>query len=141
MQLLIADKSELIIQRLEELLSASDILVNDRALTYEEAKLCVKKNNPDVVVVDLNFPGNSSYQLLKELKESSPRTVVIVLSFRLDEYILQQCMDLGADFFLDKYYEYEQVPVILNAIAQNKLSVYELNKKNQIIAKTGKTSA
>ncbi len=120
MRLLIADKSELIIQRLEELLPGSDILMIDRALTYEAAKLHFKKNDPDVVVMDINFPGNASYQLLKTMKASAPRTVVIVLSFRLDEYIQQQCKDLGADFFFDKYYEFEQVPVIIKAIAQKK---------------------
>lgn len=124
MRLLIADKSELIIQRLEELITDSMyMLMMDRAFTYEEAKYHFYKNEPDVIVLDISFPGNLSYQLLKEIKENSPHTVVIVLSFRLDECILEQCRDLGADFFFDKYYEFDKVPVIIKAIAQKKLSV------------------
>ena len=97
--------------------------MTDRASSYEEAKLLFKQNEPEVVVLDINFPGNKSYQLLKEIKETSPQTVVIVLSFRLDEHILQQCSSLGADFFFDKYYEFENVPVIINEMAQNRLPI------------------
>lgn len=124
MRLLIADKSELIIQRLEELLSElTFILAIDKAFSYEEAQLLFKQREPDVVVMDINLPGNTSYQLLKEIKAASPQTVVIVLSFRLDEHIQQQCRNLNVDFFLDKYHEFENVPVIINGIAAKKLAV------------------
>jgi DNA-binding NarL/FixJ family response regulator len=121
MRVLIADNSELIIQRLEELLSEiTFILMIDRAFSYEEAQRLFNQNKPDVVVLDINLPGNTSYELLKEIKEEAPKTVVIVMSIRLDEYILQQCKNLGADFFFDKYNEFERVPVIINSMAQNK---------------------
>jgi DNA-binding NarL/FixJ family response regulator len=121
MRVLIADNSELIVQRLEELLSESTfILMIDRAFSYEEAQQLFKQNEPDVVVMDINLPGYTSYQLLKEIKEEAPKTVVIVMSIRLDEYILQQCRNLGADFFFDKYHEFANVPVIINEIAAKK---------------------
>jgi DNA-binding NarL/FixJ family response regulator len=121
MRVLIADNSELIVQRLEELLSESTfILMIDRAFSYEEAQQLFNQNKPDVVVLDINLPGNTSYQLLKEIKEEVPQTVVIVMSIRLDEYILQQCRNLGADFFFDKYYEFQNIPVTINGMATKK---------------------
>ena len=120
MRVLIADNSELIVQRLEELLSESTfILMIDRAFSYEEAQHFFNQNKPDVVVLDINLPGNTSYQLLKEIKEEAPQTVVIVMSIRLEEYILQQCSNLGADFFFDKYHEFENVPLIINSMVLN----------------------
>jgi DNA-binding NarL/FixJ family response regulator len=121
MRVLIADNSELIIQRLEELLSESTfILMIDRAFSYEEAQQLFNQNKPDVVVLDINFPGNTSYELLKEIKEEAPQTIVIVMSIRLDEYILQQCKNFGADFFFDKYNEFERVPVVINQMISNR---------------------
>jgi DNA-binding NarL/FixJ family response regulator len=92
----------------------------DRAFSYEAAQQLFNQNKPDVVVLDINLPGYTSYELLKEIKEKAPQTVVIVMSMRLDEYILQQCRNLGADFFFDKYHEFENVPVIISGMAQNK---------------------
>jgi len=118
MRVLIADKSDLIIQRLEELLSEIIfILGTDKACSYEEALQLFKQNKPDVVVMDMNLPDNTSYQLLKEIKESSPKTVVIIMFIDSDEYIIQQCKKLGADHFFDKYHEFEKIPVVINEIA------------------------
>jgi len=118
MRVLIADKSELITQRLEELLSETTFhLMIDNASSYKEAQQLFKQNGHDVVVMDINLPGHTSYQLLKEIKEESPKTVVIVLSICLDEHIQQQCSKLCADFFFDKYHEFENVPMIISEMA------------------------
>ncbi len=118
MRVLIADRSELIVQRLEELLSEIIfILGTDKAFSYEEALQLFKQNRPDVIVMDMNLPDNISCQLLKEIKEYAPKTVVIVMFIDQDEYVLQQCKKLGADFFFDKYHEFEKIPVVINEIA------------------------
>jgi DNA-binding NarL/FixJ family response regulator len=118
MRVLIADKSELIVQRLEELLSEIIfILGTDKALSHEEALQLFKQHKPEVVVMDMNFPDNASCQLVKEIKESSPQTVVIIMFIDRDEYIMQQCKKMGADFFFDKYHDFENIPSVINAIA------------------------
>jgi DNA-binding NarL/FixJ family response regulator len=118
MRVLIADKSELIVQRLEELLSdIIFILGTDKAFSYEEALSLFKQNKPDVVVLDINLPENASYQLLKDIKESSPQTVVIIMFIDADDYVLQQCKKAGVDFFFDKYHEFENIPRVINLIA------------------------
>jgi DNA-binding NarL/FixJ family response regulator len=124
MRVLIADNSELIVQRLEELLSESTfILMTDRAYSYEAAQQLFTQNKPDVVVLDINLPGYTSYRLLKEIKEEAPQTVVIVMSICLDECMLQQCTNLGADFFFDKYHEFEKIPAIISGVASKLITV------------------
>jgi DNA-binding NarL/FixJ family response regulator len=119
MRVLIADTSELIIQRLEELLSEIIyILGADKATSYEAASQSFIQNEPDVVVMDMNLPDNTSYLLLKEIKERYPGTVVIIMFIDRDEYIMQQFKKLGANFFFDKYHEFENIPEVINAIAE-----------------------
>ncbi len=118
MRVLIADRSELIVQRLEELLSEIIfILGTDKAFSYEEALQLFKKNKPEVVVMDMSLPDNTSHQLLKEIKECSPQTVVIIMFIDRDEYVMKQCKKAGANFFFDKYHEFENIPMVINAIA------------------------
>lgn len=118
MRVLIADKSELIIQRLEELLSDIIFILGiDKALSYEEALRLLKQNKPDVVVMDINLPDHACHLLLKEIKDSLPQTVVIIMFIDPDEYVLQQLKKAGADYFFDKYHDFEKIPVVINEIA------------------------
>ncbi|MEP7237596.1 MAG: response regulator [Ferruginibacter sp.] len=122
MQVLIVDNSLLIIHRLEELLSeTANISRMYRAAFYKEALELFMLNKPDIVVLDIGLPQNASYQLLKEIKKANPETVVIILSIHIDEYTQQQCSILGADFFFDKYHEYEKISEVINFFHNKKL--------------------
>ena len=114
MQVLLVDNSLLILQRLEELLT--DAAVHSgifSASSYKDALELFMHQQPGIVVLDINLPQNASYRLLKEIKEMAPATIVIILSIHTDEYIQQQCLMLGADFFFDKYHEFEKIPEII----------------------------
>ena len=117
MQILIVDKSIHLLERLEEILveteNISPIL---KTVSYEKATVLFKKNKPDVVVVDINGSRNEAFKLLKEIKNTGYKTSIIILSDYVDENISEQCRLQGADFFLDKYYEFEKISEIINAI-------------------------
>jgi DNA-binding NarL/FixJ family response regulator len=118
MRVLLADRSELIVHRLEELLSEIIfILGTDKAFSYEEALKLFQQHKPDVVVLDMNLQENTSCVLLKEIKEQSPQTIVIIMFIDADEYVMQHCKKLGADFFFDKYHQFENIPLVINDIA------------------------
>lgn len=122
MQVLIVDNSLLIIQRLEELLSETTIISRMyRAAFYKEALELFMLNRPDIVVLDISLPQNASYQLLKEIKNINPAAIVIILSIHIDEYTQQQCSMLGADFFFDKYHEFEKISEVVNFFYNKKL--------------------
>jgi DNA-binding NarL/FixJ family response regulator len=115
MQVLIIDNSLLIVERLKEFLSEStNISVLLSASSYEEALQLFMLHRPGIVVLDHHLPENKSYQLLREVKEVALKTLVILLSIENDDYTLQQCTILGADFFFDKYNEFEKIAVVIN---------------------------
>ena len=124
MLVLIIDHSIQIIDRLEELLSeAKHIRAIYKAVSYEEATSHYKKSKPDIVLLDTSLPANRSVDLMDEIKKMNDATAVIAMSIRTDAHTKEQFVSLGADFFLDKYYDFEKLPGIIDSIAANKKKV------------------
>jgi two-component system OmpR family response regulator len=118
MLILIVDSSVPIIERLEEMISeAGNITAIQRAVSSEEAKKLFKENKHDAVLLDIDLPGNESLKLVKEIKNSSEETCVIILFAHIDNYIQKQCESLGVDFFFDKYYEFEKICGLLCSLS------------------------
>lgn len=119
MKILIVDSSIQIIERLEEILSeAENITVIYRATSYEEAKKLFKENKHDVVLLDIKLPGNKALKLLKEIKKNRGKTCVIILFTEINNYILELFQFLGAEFFFDKYYDFEKICGVINTLGQ-----------------------
>lgn len=115
MQLLIIDNSIQIVHRLKEFLSESTRVSELFSATgYNEALQLFMQERPAIVVLDHHLPDNKSYQLLREIKQAEPSTVVIMMSAENDTYTQQQFILLGADFYFDKYNEFEKVTVVVN---------------------------
>jgi CheY-like chemotaxis protein len=87
-RVLIVDDHELLRRGLREILTeAFPDLHLCEAVNAQEAMDAARKGNLAVVLVDINLPGRSGLDLLKELREECPRTPVVVLSaFPEQEY-------------------------------------------------------
>jgi len=121
MKILIIDNSVEMIERLEEIISEAPVsAIIYGALSYEAALKSFKENMPEVVLLDISLSGNRAITILKEIKEIEPATTIIVLSINTDDKLKEQCRILSADFFLDKYYEFEKIPSIINDIPGKK---------------------
>ena len=121
MKILIIDNSVEMIERLEEIISEASVsAIIYGALSYEAALKSFKENMPEVVLLDISLSGNRAITILKEIKEIEPATTIIVLSINTDDKLKEQCRILSADFFLDKYYEFEKIPSIINDIPVKK---------------------
>jgi DNA-binding NarL/FixJ family response regulator len=117
MELLIVDSSAQIIERLAEMLSETGIIkIINRAVLYEQASALLKTRMHDVVLLDAGLPANRSVDLLREIKTLNFQTAVIVLSIHVDGLTKQKFNSAGADFFFDKYHEYEEVIGAINGI-------------------------
>lgn len=117
-RILIKDTSSLIVRRLGELVSGSpDIEAVDMAISCADAAKKLKGKKPDVVLMDLGVPLNDFIRLLKEIKKDYPKILVIVISDSPDERIKKQCEQAGADYFFDKYNEFEKIPAAIRTIA------------------------
>lgn len=121
MKTLIVDSSLQIIKRWVEMLSETENLLSiHKAVSYNEATKIFKENKPDVVLLDLGLPLSKSFDLIWEMKNLDPATIIIVLAIHTDSATQEQSIELGADFFFDKYNDFEQIPGLVDAIAAKK---------------------
>ena len=118
MQVLIVDNSRLIIERLKLILSESaNIIGAYGAVSFKEGACFLTEIKLQVVLIDSGLPATESIDLLKKVKEVNPDTRVIVLLNGEDDHLQLKFKSSGADFFFDKYHEFEKIPAAINAIA------------------------
>jgi len=70
--------------------------------TAAEALAAVEQLHPDVVVTDLNLPGRSGLELIKDLANLRPGLPVIVLSMHDEEIYAERCLRAGARGYVMK---------------------------------------
>lgn len=74
------------------------------AIDGEEALETIKKEKPDLVLLDLVIPKMSGFDVLKNVKEDAEtkNIPVICLSVLNQDEDIQKCKNLGADDYFDK---------------------------------------
>ena len=65
----------------------------------------VKKESPDIVILDLNLPDISGFEVLKEIREFST-VPVIILTVRSDDEDMLKGLETGADDYIIKPFNY-----------------------------------
>jgi CheY-like chemotaxis protein len=113
-QILVVDDSAAVRGRLVALL-ASDVpgAVIHVADDGDSALAFAQMRSIDAVVVDLHMPGVDGLALIAALRALSSPPRVIVLTADATEQHRQACLVRGAEAFLDKATEFEQVAALL----------------------------
>ena len=88
----------------------TDVEIVGQAETVAEAISAIGKLQPDVVILDIRMPDGSGIDVLQTIKQDEPMPVVIVLTNYPYPAYRQKCLQAGADFFLDKSTEFDQIP-------------------------------
>jgi len=115
--LLIVDDSMSFIERMVSLLDEADnIGYINVARNYEEALKVFFEERPDVVLLDINLPDKNGIELLRSIRESRRNCEVIMVTNHTDKYYQQQCIELGANYFLDKTNDFELIPGIISKL-------------------------
>jgi len=79
--------------------------VLESATSGQEGIELVRKESPDVVILDINLPDISGFSVLKEIRRFSSVPVVI-LSVRSDDADIFRGLETGADDYLVKPFNY-----------------------------------
>ncbi len=67
-----------------------------------EGLACLKKQKPDIILLDVKMDGMNGWEVLKEIKLMDPSVKVIMVTVASDEETRQKAKDLGADDFIKK---------------------------------------
>lgn len=96
-RVLIADDHAVVRRGLRALLASQPgIEVCCEAASGTEALECVKKEKPDLVVLDLTMPEMNGLQVARAAREESPETDILVLSVHFSEEIAREVLRSGA---------------------------------------------
>ena len=121
MIVLVIDSSQLFIERWQLMLSEMNcVRVVYGAVSYKDAARLLKKIKVDLVLIDADLQGDSSINLLTEIKASAINTTVIILTNKIADQAEKKYRAIGADFFFDKYHEFEKIPGAVKKIPMKK---------------------
>ena len=81
-----------------------------------EARAAVETFTPDVVILDLHMPGGSGLEVLRDLKREPHAPLVVMCTGRPDPGCRRQCLDAGADFFMDELADLDQWDHLLTTL-------------------------
>ncbi len=117
---IVADDSALIRGRLCALLETEPaVRVVGEASSACETMSQFERYRPDAVVLDIQMPDGSGVEVLRRIKQSAPGCVVIMLTQFREPAFREMSLILGANHFLNKASEFEQVPEILRELSQS----------------------
>jgi DNA-binding response OmpR family regulator len=104
MKLLIVEDNLKLLDAISETLVAEKFLCETSA-NYPDAHEKIFLYRYDILIVDINLPGGSGLDLIREIKTLNPETGIIVISARnsLDNKL--EGFDLGADDYITKPFD------------------------------------
>ncbi len=120
-KIVIAEDHKLFREGLKSMLSArKDLHVVDEAQDGLEAIRCVKRNKPDLLLLDLSMPRLSGISVMKDIKSQFPQLKILALTIHeSDQYVLE-AFEAGADGYCIKDAGRDELMVAINSVLEGK---------------------
>jgi DNA-binding NarL/FixJ family response regulator len=120
LKVFIADDSLVVREHLVTMFNElAGVEIVGQAENVAEAISAIRRLQPDVVILDIRMPGGSGIDVLENIKQDKAAPMVIILTNYPYPGYRQKCLDAGADFFLDKSTEFDQIPKMFERLQQD----------------------
>jgi len=120
-QVLIADDHAVVREGLRQILSGvPDMVVAGEAGSANEVLREVRKNQYNVLVLDIAMPGRTGLDVLKELKQEQPGLPVLILSMYPEEQYAVRVLRAGASGYMTKESAPEELVGAIRKVARGK---------------------
>lgn len=120
-QIALADDHKLFAKGLEGLIEEHDgFLVKGLFPNGKELLEFLDETNVDIVLTDLNMPIIDGFGVLRHCKKHHPQLKVIVLSMYDDEKIFKECIKLGAEAFILKDADPDELIFTINEVHEGR---------------------
>ncbi len=93
------------------------------AISGEEALNVIKSESPHLVLLDVNMPGIGGLETLQHLREKEDYVSVVLVTGQTSTSDMVKGLDLGADDYIKKPYNYQELAARVRA----KLRIKDLN--------------
>ena len=127
--ILVVDDDNRIRELIKEYLSDNDFIVST-AVDAENAKIKLEQIKFDLVVLDVMMPGQSGFELTKEIKKNIDMPVILLTAKGEAENRVKG-LELGADDYLGKPFEPKELLLRIKNIL-SKISIIDTSKINLI---------
>jgi len=98
-----------------------------------EARACLKERSFDLILSDINMPGESGLELLKHVKAEHPDWAVIMMTVIDDPSVADKAMDLGAYDYITKPFESNELVIhVNNALRRRDLEMENLAHREKL---------
>lgn len=102
-KVLIADDHAVVRQGLKQIIdNETDMKIAGEAASAHETLEKIRKQNWDVVILDITMPGKSGLDALKEIKLEKPKLPVLVLSMHPEDQYATRVLKAGASGYMTK---------------------------------------
>lgn len=114
--------------RMNLILEGFETIVSDEG--YKGLQM-FKKEDPDLVILDLMLPDCDGFEILKEMQEVNYRTPIVILTAKNDQNDKLLGLGLGADDYITKPFDNKELVLRIRNIFK-RLKKSELNSSNEI---------
>lgn len=118
MKVLVVDDHAVVRQGVQRLLSAIPNAVVLEAATAHEALTIARKENPDVVILDINLEGASGLELLRRLRIESPTIRILMFSMHAEPIYANRALKAGAYGYVCKSAGSEELMTAVQRVAE-----------------------
>jgi len=94
-----------------------------------EALAAFHRCEPRVVVLDIQLPGLTGVEVLRQIKAAAPTCVVVMLTSFHPRPFHEVCVTLGAQALFNKAQDFETVPKYLDSLAERVAAPATLNSR------------
>lgn len=120
MKVLVVDDHQLMVEGLKSLLEVEeDIASVAGANSMNEALDFLKNNTIDIILMDINMPGNSGIEATEKIKKIYPAIKVIALTMHDDISIITKMVKAGASGYILKRTNMNEVIDALRTVNNN----------------------
>lgn len=118
-----------------------DIEVCAEANNASQAIEKAERTKPDLVLVDINLPGRSGLELIKDLRALEPRLPLLVLSMHDESVFAERVLRAGGRGYVSKQSGGDQLLAAIRQVLNGQIYVSEDVSTRLLDALSGKQSA
>lgn len=99
--------------------------VVEQAESVQAAKLALKRNAIDILLLDLKLPGGGGFSILEEVRESHPRLASVVMTAFATVNSAVEAMRTGAGDYIAKPFTVDELTAVLERAADRRNAIDE----------------
>ena len=119
-RILIGDDHAIVRRGLKQIVEESHDMIVDEAKNGQEVLEKTRKNEYDILVLDISLPDRSGLDVLKHLKNTKPDLPILILSIHPEEQYAVRVLRAGASGYLSKDSAPDELAAAIRKVSQGR---------------------